>query len=552
MMDSYEMTLHKMQGAQGTAGFDVENSDFILSFGSGIIDGWGSPVRMFRANSALKKNEGSIVQVEPRLSNTAAKSDSWVPVKPGTETALALGIAQVIIKENLYNSNFVDTYTNGFQAFKQLVMNDYSPDRVAEITGLKRSTVVSIARKFAQASSPLAICGKGQGKTPGSMNEFMAVHALNALVGNINKEGGVWTVQEPEYINWSDAEMDDVASMGMQMGRLDGAGSDRYPDSRYLLNRFFDIVNSGKGYPIEALLVAGANPCYSMPDKKAVASAFEKIPYVVSFSSYLDETAMMADIILPNHNYLERYEDRPFPAGLQKPGIGLLKPVVDPQFNTKHVGDTFILIAQALGGTIGDALSWDSYEACLEETLEDKWDSLLEEGFWVDEEFSPATWDESFDTDSGKFEFASDGYNPVLIEGDEGTYPLTLIPYDSMRLASGYIGNPPFLTKTVEDTVLKGNTGFVEINPKTAGKLGLREGNTAKLTTPKGTVKVKAHLFEGIMPGLVALPRGLGHSAYDKYIAGKGVNFNELIGPVEDPVSGLDAAWGIRAKLSRA
>jgi len=341
-----------------------------------------------------------------------------------------------------------------------------------------------------------------------------------------------------------------IAVAAAAIGRADGAGSNSYPDSRYLLNRFFKVVNSGKDYPVEALLITGANPCYSMPDSSVVNSAMEKIPFVVSFSSYLDETALMADLILPNHNYLERYEDRPFPAGFQKPGIGLLKPVVEPQFDTRHVGDAVILIAQALGGTIADAFSWESYEACLEETLEDKWDTLLEEGFWADDDFSPPSWDDSFGTDSGKFEFASEGYKPILLEGDEGTYPLTLVPYDSMRLASGYIGNPPFLTKTVEDTILKGDEVFVEINPKTAEKLGLRECSNAKLTTPKGTAKVKVHLFEGIMPGLVALPRGLGHSAYDKYLAGKGVNINELIGSVEDPVSGLDAAWGIRAKLS--
>jgi anaerobic selenocysteine-containing dehydrogenase len=103
----------------------------------------------------------------------------------------------------------------------------------------------------------------------------------------------------------------------------------------------------------------------------------------------------------------------------------------------------------------------------------------------------------------------------------------------------------------VEDTVLKGKSVLVEINPETAKRIGLSEGKAAKLTTPRGEAEVRVHLYDGIMPGVIALPRGLGHSTNDKYIAGKGVNFNELIGPVEDQVSGLDAAWGIRAKLSR-
>jgi anaerobic selenocysteine-containing dehydrogenase len=108
------------------------------------------------------------------------------------------------------------------------------------------------------------------------------------------------------------------------------------------------------------------------------------------------------------------------------------------------------------------------------------------------------------------------------------------------------------MTKTVGDDVLLGNDGFVEVNPKTADAAGLGEGQAAVLSTPRGQARVRIHLSEGIMPGLVAMPRGLGHTAYDDYLAGKGVNVNTLIGPVEDPASGLDAAWGIQAKLAKA
>ncbi|MFC1887085.1 molybdopterin dinucleotide binding domain-containing protein, partial [Thermodesulfobacteriota bacterium] len=104
----------------------------------------------------------------------------------------------------------------------------------------------------------------------------------------------------------------------------------------------------------------------------------------------------------------------------------------------------------------------------------------------------------------------------------------------------------------VGNDVLKKKDGFVEVNPKTAGAAGLSEGNLAVLTTPKGKATVRVHLFEGIMPGIVAMPKGLGHTAYDEYIAEKGINVNSLIGPNEDPASGFDSAWGIRAKLTKA
>ncbi|MBW2607402.1 MAG: molybdopterin-dependent oxidoreductase [Deltaproteobacteria bacterium] len=558
IQDSYELTLHLMQGVAGIPGFDIENADFVLSFGSGIIDGWGSPVRMFKANSSWKNAGGKVVQIEPRLSNTAAKSDKWIPINPGTEGALALGLANVIIKESIYNKSFVNNYSAGFDIWKRRILDGYSPEIVAKVTGIDKAVIVSLARDFARSSKPLAICGRGQGRTPGSLKEFMAVHALNALVGNINEKGGVWTLPEPDYINWPELKMDSVASTGMQKGRIDGAGSGKYLHARYLFNRLPEIINSADVSPVEVLFVSESNPCYTMPDTSSVKKAFEKIPFVVSFSSYMDETAQMADFILPNHIYLERYEDVPAATGFQKPIIGLSKPVVDPQFNTKYTGDVIMRLAKSMGGFIADAFPWENYKACLKETLGDKWDQLVENGYWVDSGFTAPGWKEGFETASTRFEFTSDDinslsrYTPVKPQGDEAAFPLVLIPYDSMRLAGGFIGDPPFVIKTVEDTVLKGKDILVEINPATAGKLGLSEGRYAKLTTPKGSAKVKVHLFDGIMPGIVAMPSGLGHTADDKFLAGKGININQLIGPVEDSSTGHDAAWGINAKLVKA
>ena len=558
IIDSYELALYRMQGAQALPGFDFENANFILSFGSGILDGWGSPVRMFRANSTWCNTGGKVIQIEPRLSNTAAKSDKWIPINPGTEAALALGIAHVIIKESLYDAEFINYYSEGFEDWKRFVLDEYGPDSIATLTGIDSTTIIALARSFARASKPLAICGRGQGTTPGSLNECIAVHALNALVGNINKRGGIFAVAEPDYINWPEVEMDDMAAVGMQKDRLDGAGSEKYPFPRYLLNRLPQALNSGEPYPLKALFIAGANPLYTMPDSKAVKKAFDKVPFVVSFSSYMDETAQHADLILPNHAYLERYEDIPSSAGMTKPVIGLSRPVVEPLYHTKHTGDVIILLAKAMGGTLADAFAWNTYEECLKQTLGYKWQVMVEKGFWSYPDFFVRTHEETFDTVSGKFEFAPEEsgltkeFKPVRIEGNKTDYPLLLMPYDSIRLANGVIGDPPFVMKTVDDTVLKGTDVFIELNPKTAGEHGLKEGQLAVLSTPVGSARVRVHLFDGIMPGIVALPRGLGHTAFDDYLAGKGINFNELMSPVEDPVSGLDAAWGIRAKLAKA
>jgi len=580
--DTSELALKLMQGGKASAGYDLERANFILSFGSGLIEGWGSPVRVIKAHSLWRsgnlKKRATVVQIEPRLSNTAAKADNWYPVNPGTEAALALGLAHVIIRESLYNIYFIRNHTSGFEdwtdsagkthmGFKRLVLTEYTPDAVSRTTGIAAKKIVKLARAFARARHPLAVWGRGKGSVSGSLYECMAVHALNALVGNINKSGGVSVRPEIATHTWPRVYQDATALAGFSRSRIDGANTNRYPLTKYLPDRWPQIISRKKAGTIQALFVHDADPYYTTLDTSAVAKAFERIPFVVSFSSYLDETAFHSDLILPNHHYLERWEDLPTPIGLQKPILSLLRPVVPPQFDTRHVGDVLMTIARNLGGAVANAFPWRNYKALLQETMGDKWSTIKKTGYVEEADYQPPIWKDAFATRSRKFEFYITAlnragmkrnkdldylphYEPITPEGDSETYPLTLIPYELIRLADGAIGNPPFCTKAVEMTELKGNDIFVEVNPKTAGDYGLAEGRYAMLETLKGKAKVLVHLSEGIMPGLVGMPKGLGHAGYDGYLAGKGVNVNSLMGVVEDPISGLCATWGIQAKLA--
>jgi len=555
--DAYATVLRLTHGTESVAGFDLEQADYILSFGSGIIDGWGSPVRMFRAHSRWKENGATIKQVEPRLSNTAAQASQWIPVNPGSEGALALGLAHIIIKESLYDYDFVNNYASGFEAFRDLVLAQYSPGNVSRLTGVDQSTVVSVAREFARARRPLAICGRGQGRSAGELGYALAVHALNALVGNINRPGGVWALPAPDYIRWPEPELDEVARNGLSKERLDGAGA-TFPVARSLPHRLPEALAAQKPYPLKALLVCGANPLYTMPAAGEWTKALDQVPFIVSFATHMDETAAFADLVLPSPSHLERYEDVPATAGYPRPLLGLARPVAAREGDTRHPGDVLLQLAAALGGALPAACPWPGFDACLQETLNDRWETLEAEGFWRNEAFEPEAWATAFATASGRFHFfppeVKDGalFQPLEPEGDAGQFPLVLIPYDSIRLSSGPVASPPFLIKTVPDNVLKGQELFVEINPESAKALGLAEGSAVRLTTPRGTARVRVHLSHGIMPGVVAAPRGLGHTAYDDYVAGKGVNVNTLVGAVSDPASGQEAAWGIRASLAKA
>lgn len=540
MRETYELALKTMHGVQADAGFDLENAGYVLSFGCGILDGWGSPVRSFAANASWKNNKVKVVQIEPRLSNTATKADKWVAIIPGTETALALGMANVIINEGLYDKAFVEGKCKGFDKLKALVGKTYTPEAVEKLTGVDKATISELAKEFAKASKPLAVCGKGRGETAGSLTEFMAVHTLNILAGNIGKKGGVFAVAEADITGWPAVIMDAVTEKGIKKSRVDGAGSDKYPNTKSMMNRFPEFAGS-----LDALLVSGANPCYSLSNAQSVKNAIRDDLYVISFSSYMDETTQLADLVLPNHTYLERFEDISTPAGYNKSLTALAKPVIEPLFDTKHTADAIIELAKKFGGTIAESFPWDNYEACLKGAYGDKWDTLETDGLIAGEN---ATGEKVEKVDfSALAKAAKNG-----IVGAEGDGGLTLIPCDSIRLASGHIGDPPFMMKTVSDRVLVKDDIFVEVNPQTARSAGFDDGDYAILSTSKGKAKVRVRYFEGIRPGVVAMPRGLGHTGNDKYLSGKGVNFNDLIGPVEDPVSGLDAAWGIRANLAKA
>ena len=284
--DADEFAVKALFGAGGRTGFDVENADYILSFGSGFVDGWGSPVRMFKAASLWKDKAITVVQVEPRLSNSAAKATRWVPVNPGTEADLALGIAAVLVDGNMLDTGSV----SGLGSWKNDLLATYTREKVSQTTGVAPKTITELAKGFAGANRPLALFGRGKGLVSGSLRETAAAYLLNALTGNINQKGGMWAIPEVDYIQWPDVATDDLASAGLDQPRLDGAGAGKYADARYLTNRLVDSVNGGGPYPMQALLVAGANPCHDLPDTQSVKAAFARIPFIASFSSFQDET----------------------------------------------------------------------------------------------------------------------------------------------------------------------------------------------------------------------------------------------------------------------
>ena len=627
--DTSRMADSLMQGNGGPTTYDLENSDFILSFGSGLLEGWGAPGRVINAwgiwRSSPQKGNVKIVQIESRASNTASKADKWLPARPGTETALALGIAHVIVKEGLYDRDFVENNTFGFsdwtssegeihKGFGSMLTEEYSPEKVADITGIESKEITSLARDFARAKAPVALCGKGKGDLNGSIFEFMAVRALNALVGNINKTGGLFLHDPLPLASLPDIELDSIALNGLESRRLDRAYGEVYPFTHSMFKAFTDAILGKNESPIDTLLVFSSNPAFTLPDSGDFRRALEKIPFIASFSSYHDETAYMADLILPDHAYLEKRDDVIWPSGLQYPMYGLTRPVVDPVYDTKNSGDVIIQIAGRMGGSVKNSFPWKDYEEVLKarvkglfdsgigltsydnstppwkyslaanyirpdyNSFEEMWKRIKSGGFW----YRPLNRNESpenlFNSPTGKFEFYSNGLAAeakgtdlksmgVSATGDKAfmphfesphseenvkAYPLQMVPYEMINLSSGPFPSPPYLSKTLFDDQLLKDDSFAEINPDTAAELDLKNGDSVIIESEKGKVTVRVNIFEGAMPGVVYMPLGLGHWAYDVFLKGKGVSPNDIIDGGTDPLSGHPVWWNTPVRIIKA
>ncbi|HDD35264.1 MAG TPA: hypothetical protein ENF30_00530 [Candidatus Desulfofervidus auxilii] len=554
------LAIRAMQGHDGCIGFDLENSNYILSFGSQLWEGWGIPVRMQILYSHIYGNpnrpKAKIIQFEPRMSDTAAKVDEWVPVKPGTEGALALGVAHVIVKEGLYNQEFVTNYTKGFESFKKRVLEKYAPHKVAEITGVAKEEISRIAREFAKAKFPVAVWGRGKGDIPCGFYEVMAIQSLNALVGNINRKGGVICFKDVVNEWWSAFGLDNTAKSTLKKGRADGGGH------LSLLHKFSENVKNKK-YPIEVLVTFEANPCYAAPDPVSFKQALENIPFIVSFSAFMDETTKHADLVLPTAFFLERWDGITTPKGLQYPIFGVSRPVLKSAYDVKHPADIILFISKKING-LSQAMPWDNYKAVLitvakkiYEKGEGKignfplpgsfnamWEKL-NENIWL----NPDVKREGFKTASGKFEFIPAGfdvprYEPWQLKGDKKEFPFTLIPLQCLMLTDGYMASAPYMMKALASTILIKNDLVVEIHPATATKCHLMDGDRALLKTPFGEAQVRVRFSEGINKEMIAIPIGLGHKAYDEYLKDKGINAHEVLGYAEEKFTGI-ATWAL-------
>lgn len=565
-----------MHGVNNQFGYDFENTNYILSFGSHFLESEPAMGWYLRMYGLMRRGRNGrrvkIVQIDSQLSVTGIQADEWIAIKPGTYGALALGIAHIMVRENLVDNNFLKNSSFGFEnwqdkngeahiGFKELVLKDYAPEAVAEITGVKPEDLVRLTQEFVSYKPSLALIGSRCNWLSNGVNTSRAVHTLNALIGNIGIAGGIVPLKNVPFTKLSAfsnsknaSNEDDWAQKSNPFKDIGTMGWIGENDLTKLLTQYSQMK-------IETLFLYNADLLNYSTQKNKLREALKNIPLIVSFSSLLDETSSLADLLLPDNSYLENWQAATAPAGMAGNHLGISKPVLKPLYNTKNIGDVLLNISLEIGSHISEFLPWDNYENYLKHLTEgiynsdrglvfqksydeswmkfleqrgwryptyysfgEFWDGLIKKGGWWEPHFQEENI--TFNTPSKKFEFYSNilktknykesndtfflpYYTPNNQSNKITDYQFHLNPFLLATSGSGGGTFQPTMLEILSVHLKQRWTPWIEINPKDAEALGLKDKDWAWLVSANGRLKRQVRIFAAAAPGTVNSPIGL-------------------------------------------
>ncbi|MGD0625596.1 MAG: molybdopterin-dependent oxidoreductase, partial [Thermodesulfobacteriota bacterium] len=553
-------------GQYSNRGYDLDQTNYILAFGADILESCTPLSRFLRKWGKLRRerpNRIKVVVIHPRYSVTAAKSDEWIPINPGTEAALAMAIAHVIIREELYDQSFVHHWTAGFDLYKKSVLSQYSPKVVSSITGIPSETIIRIAREFAQTQPAIAWPGKEAINWPGGSYTSYAIFCLNALVGNIDVPGGLIYQESPAYKDMPHVVEDDVAWRCKGQPRLDDRGIDKFPAAGVAPNLIPESLLNDIPYPIEMAIGFNSNFNMLAPSPERWEAALSKIPYYAHISPFISEMAHYADLLLPSTTFMEEwgYDHSPAASGFAE--VRIKQPVVRPRGDAKEIMEILFELTRRMKGRVAASFSNMGDEAkgfvkFRTGTLL-PWKEFLKKGVWIGPKYRYKKYDRIFKTPSRKFEFCSGNLKALLTKAGKGTgdnldylphhpevrflgdqerYPLIFLPYQPLMVIENGSQNYPWAQEIFLPMHGIGWNTLVEINSETAKTLKLEDGKEVWVESPFQKIKAKVKFSEGIHPQVVAMSRGQGHYGYGRWQRNIGVNPNEIIGVDYDPLSG--------------
>ncbi|HXE96834.1 MAG TPA: molybdopterin-dependent oxidoreductase [Dongiaceae bacterium] len=490
--------------------YDLAETRYLLSFGADFVESHLSPVQYGNAFGRMRQGRdtvrGHFTYVGGRMSLTGASADRWMPARPGSEGALALGMARLILAESLFDRGALAA--NGFSADELLArLKTYDLPRVAALTGLAQETIAEVAREFALTRPSLAMAGEAVAFQSNGQESVRAVQLLNLLVGNLNRPGGVYPAGAPAGQEGSFAD----------------------------LSALIESMRTGR---IKLALIKG-DPQHGIPPATGFQEALGKVPFIVSFATLIDDTALQADLILPDHAALESWGDLVPLAGSRHAVYGLMQPVVTPLHDTRQFADLLLASASELGGAVAAALPQKSFVELVKDTsrrqvspakgvdFELQWVELLRRGGLFDTGKEPGR----------EFRWLSAAALPEPAQprfaGDETQFPLHLQVCPSTAFNTGRGAPLPWLQQLPDPMSTVVWDSWIEINPATAASLGISHGDLVEVTSPRETLRLPAVIYPGIRPDMVAIPLGQGHKGGGRYARDRGVNPLKLLALVE-------------------
>jgi anaerobic selenocysteine-containing dehydrogenase len=492
--------------------FDLANADVTFSFGANLLETYLSPIAQARSFAQMRRGKtgrrGYLVQFEPRLSQTAAAADEWVPVTPGSEGLIALAVGQLVAQSR--GGSIPNAFVN------------VNLDDVATASDVPVSELQRLATIFSDSDHPLAIPGGSTAGLDNGLEAAQAVLALNALVGNLGNPGGLF----------------------VSPATLVKADFPQQPNSIVEVNDLIGRMLRGK---VKVLFIHGINPMFELPSGLGFMDALGNVPQVISFASFSDETSLQADYILPDHIGLESWGYQRA-LGADRVVISGFQPVVVPFYNTKATADVLLAAVQAIGGNLAAALPYKDEVEYIQNSLNDL---VSQEGFFNAPEIK--TFMAMFQQYGGWWSSlpaltSPDGTNAlnqvsaVVPASFDGSGEYYLFPFMSPILGDGSGANKPWLQETPDPTTTVMWNSWVEINPKTADDLQLEDDDVVKIISSIGEIEAAVYRYPGIHPDTIAIPFGQGHTAYGRYAEGRGANPGRILSLIYNGAD--DLAYG--------
>jgi anaerobic selenocysteine-containing dehydrogenase len=513
--------------------FDVANARTVLSFGADFLGGWLSPVGfglaygMFRQGNYdsrafqprdKSRPRGHLIHVDTHFSTTAASADEWVWVQPGAEGLLALSIAQALAAA-------------GYDA--------YTPEQMAPATGVSADRTRRIANQLRDNGPSLVLGGGQAGAYTHGTEALAAILSLNTVLNTVGQPGGV---------------LPPAPALPAVPGRSASASVADWQD---LVAR----MNDGREQVV--LIAGGADPVHGLPDGIGFLSGLLRVPLVVSFGSFMDDTTTHADLVLPSSLGLEQWGDAA-PEVAQVQALSMQQPVVDALFDTRSVWDVLLAVADDLGGGLRDALPWPTFKDLLQVQLGQlpqadspsalAWNQILQHGgFWPDQgqglsRGGPLAPRENSPSGGNA---AITGVSEPQFAGDPQTYRYWLVPFAHNTLGAGESAHLPWLQATPDPVTSVTWQTWVALNPKLAAQLAVSEGDIVAVESVRGRVEVPVYVSPAAPPQVVAMPFGQGHIGGGRWAVGRGANPMQLLEPLADAATGALAYASTRVRLSK-